>query len=43
MQFNGGIDCVRLIVLLDDLEGLLQPKQFYDSMNGLRAGLQRRT
>jgi len=29
--FSGGIDSVRLMVGLDDLEGLLQPKQFYDS------------
>jgi len=28
----GGIDSVRLMVVLDDLEGLLLPKQFYDSM-----------
>ena len=30
--FSGGIDSVRLMVGLDDLDGLLQPKQFYDSM-----------
>jgi len=30
--FSGGIDSVRLIVGLNDFEGLLQSKQFYDSM-----------
>jgi len=29
---SDGIDSVRLTVGLDDLEGLLQPKWFYDSM-----------
>jgi len=29
--FSGGIDSVRLMVGLD-LEGVLQPKGFYDSM-----------
>jgi len=29
--FSGGTDSIRLMVGLDDLEGLLQPKQFYDS------------
>ena len=30
--FSGGMDSVRLTVGLDDLDGLLQPKQFYGSM-----------
>jgi len=30
--FSGGIDSVRLMVGHDDLEGLLQPKWFYDPM-----------
>jgi len=30
--FSGGIDSIRLMVGLDDLEGLLQPKRLYDSM-----------
>jgi len=32
--FSGVIDSVRLMVGLYDLEGLLQHKQFYDSMSG---------
>jgi len=30
--FTGTIDSGRLVVGLDDLEGLLQPKRFYDSV-----------
>jgi len=30
--FSGGIESVRLMVGLDDLDSLLQPKEFYDSM-----------
>jgi len=30
MWFSGGIDSIRLMVGLYDLEGLLQPKRFYD-------------
>ena len=30
-RFSGGIVSVRLMVGLDDLEGLLQPEQFYAS------------
>jgi len=32
-RFSGGIDSVRLMAGLDDLDSLLQPKQFYGSMN----------
>ena len=28
--FSGGIDSVRLMLGLNDLDGVLQPKQFYD-------------
>ena len=31
-QFSGGIDSVRLIVGIDVLDSLLQPKWFYDSV-----------
>jgi len=30
--FDGGIDSVRLSIGLDDLDGLLQHKRFYDCM-----------
>jgi len=30
--FSGGTDNVRLVVALNDLEGLLQSKQFYNSI-----------
>jgi len=30
--FSGGLGSVRLTVGLDDLKGLFQPKQFYDSI-----------
>jgi len=30
--FSGGIDSVRLVAGLNDLEGLLQPKRSCDSM-----------
>ena len=30
--FSGGLDSVRLMVGLDDLRGLFQPKQFSDSV-----------
>ena len=32
--FSGGLGSARLKVGLDDLKGLFQPKQFYDSMDG---------
>lgn len=32
MWFRGGLDNVRLMVGTDDLEGLFQPKLFYDCM-----------
>jgi len=31
--FSGGIDSVRLMAGLNDLEGLLQPEQLCDSMS----------
>ena len=30
--FRGGLGSVRLMVGLDDLKGLFQPKRFYESM-----------
>jgi len=30
--FSGGINTIRLMVGLDDLDSLLPPKQFYGSM-----------
>jgi len=31
-RFSGGMDNVRLMVGLNDLEGLIQPKRFYNSV-----------
>lgn len=33
MYFSVGLGSVRLTIGLEDPEGLLQPKHFYDSMN----------
>jgi len=30
--YSGGIDSIRLMVGLNDLDGLFQSKQFYDSV-----------
>ena len=32
--FSGGLGSVTLMVGLDDLKGLFQPKRFYDSVRG---------
>jgi len=41
--FSGEIDSVRLMVGLNDLDGLLQPKRFYDSVLNYSDQLQKLT